>query len=64
MYYKTIGASLPPVLQDGTVMEYVNDIRISRSKELLMGTDMLINEIAPACGFEDASYFCEVFKRS
>lgn len=47
-----------------TLTEYINVVRIGKSKELLKSTDMLIKEIAPACGFEDVSYFCEIFKRS
>ncbi len=51
-------------LTGATVTEYVNGVRIGKSKELLLRERGLrVKEIAAACGFSDVSYFCSVFKR-
>jgi AraC-like DNA-binding protein len=46
-----------------TFTEYVNRLRIERSKLLLTGTGMPIAEIACAVGFDDQSYFNRIFKK-
>ncbi len=46
-----------------TFTEYVNRLRIDRSKYLLRNTDVPIAEIASAVGFGDQSYFTRIFKR-
>lgn len=46
-----------------TFTEYVNRIRIDRSKVLLRGTGMPIAEIACAVGFDDQSYYTRIFKK-
>ena len=46
-----------------TFTEYVNRLRIDRSKYLLRNTDVSIAEIASAVGFGDQSYFTRIFKR-
>lgn len=47
-----------------TVFEYVNLTRIRRSKELLISdANMRVKDIAAACGFNDESYFCAVFRK-
>lgn len=45
-----------------TVQEYVNDLKIERSKYLLDNTDKSILEIATAVGYNDASSFIRRFK--
>ncbi len=51
-------------LTSRTVSEYINSVRIAKSKELLLRErNMQIKEIASACGFSDVSYFCSIFKR-
>lgn len=45
-----------------SISEYINIVRIERSKSLLMEENMSIIEIANLCGFEDQSYFTKVFK--
>jgi len=47
-----------------TVFEYINMMRIRKSKEFLLNEkQMQIKEIAIEVGFEDVSYFCSVFRR-
>lgn len=46
-----------------TFTEYVNRLRIERSKALLKSTCMSIAEIACAVGFDDQSYFTRIFKK-
>lgn len=46
-----------------TFTEYVNRIRIERSKTLLRTTNRSIAEIALAVGFDDQSYFTRIFKK-
>ncbi|WP_159872438.1 MULTISPECIES: helix-turn-helix transcriptional regulator [unclassified Raoultella] len=42
--------------------EYLKLARISRSKALLMNTNLKINEVSEKCGFTDTNYFCKVFR--
>ena len=46
-----------------TPMEYLNQYRINRAAEMLLGTDESIEDIAYDCGFNDISYFIKLFKR-
>ena len=43
--------------------EYITLGRLKMAHDLLLSTDQTISEIATAVGFEDASYFSEVFKK-
>lgn len=43
--------------------DYLNAVRIEKSKKLLQDTDYPILDIALAVGFEDQSYFTKVFKK-
>lgn len=43
--------------------DYVNYVRINRAKYLLKNHRQTLDEIAAACGFAEASYFCRVFKK-
>ena len=46
------------------IFEYINLVRIKKSKEYLLGQPALpIRDVAHANGFEDVSYFCYIFKR-
>ncbi|MFC0211560.1 AraC family transcriptional regulator [Paenibacillus chartarius] len=46
------------------IFQYINSVRIKKSKELLLqNPHMQIKEIAALAGFEDANYFCSVFKK-
>lgn len=44
-----------------TFSDYLNDIRITQSCQILLHSDKLINVIAYECGFETLSYFNRVF---
>lgn len=43
--------------------EYLTQVRIERSKELLCRTNKLIYEVADAVGFRDYRYFSQIFKK-
>ncbi|WP_438448418.1 AraC family transcriptional regulator [Gorillibacterium sp. sgz5001074] len=46
------------------IFQYIHSVRIKKSKELLLANPhMQIKEIAAWAGFEDANYFCTVFKK-
>ncbi|WP_274651190.1 AraC family transcriptional regulator [Paenibacillus humicola] len=43
---------------------YINQVRVNRSKPLLIGSPALeLERIAAACGFQSASYYCAMFKK-
>ncbi len=46
-----------------TPIEYLTDVRLRKSIEMLKNTDMTILEISEACGFAGASYYAESFRR-
>lgn len=46
-----------------TPVEYINQVRINRAKELLLHTDKHVKEIAWETGFSDEFYFSRVFKK-
>lgn len=46
-----------------SVMEYINNIRMSRAADMLKNTDCRITDAAFACGFEDSNYFSTAFKK-
>lgn len=43
--------------------EYLNQMRISKSMNLLTATTLTITEISTQCGFNDSNYFSAVFKK-
>ncbi len=43
--------------------EYINQYRINKAESLLIGSNMNVTEIAMATGFNDANYFCRLFKK-
>lgn len=45
-----------------TPMQYLNDLRIEHSKNLILGTDFSIKEISELCGFTSPFYFSKIFK--
>ena len=46
-----------------TPIEYVNDIRLGRARDLLKNTDLPIGEIAIKSGFDNIYYFSNAFKK-
>lgn len=46
-----------------TFRNYLNRLRIEKSKSLLLSSPAPISEICSTVAFEDQSYFCKVFKR-
>lgn len=46
-----------------TVSDYLNQVRMEKSKAILSHGDLPISDIAYQCGFGDQSYFTRVFKK-
>ena len=46
-----------------TVIDYLNQFRIQNACRYLRSCDKDVGEIALLCGFHDATYFCNVFKK-
>ena len=44
--------------------EYIIKLRLQKAKALLIDTDLLVKEIAIACGFENEYYFSNFFKNA
>ncbi len=44
--------------------KYLNDMRIEYAKDLLLGTELSVNEIAEKSGFTSPSYFISIFRSS
>ncbi len=43
--------------------DYINNLRVEKSKEFLLSSNLSLSEIACVVGFEDQSYFTKVFKK-
>lgn len=50
-------------LTSRSLFEYINMVRIQKSKELLAAEKMQVRAVAAAVGFNDESYFCAAFRR-
>ena len=48
----------------GTVVEYINFVRLRRAEQLLADSDMNATEVASACGFASIQYFDKVFRKA
>lgn len=46
-----------------SMQQYINNLKLSKAKELLCESDMTVKEIAEALGFQDEKYFMKLFKR-
>jgi two-component system, response regulator YesN len=44
-------------------VNYLNQIRIARAKELLVGTSLSVKEVAARVGYKNPNYFSRMFKR-
>lgn len=51
-------------LTGGTIIEYINFIRLQHAAELLLNSDKSITEIAYSCGFASVQYFNKVCKKN
>ena len=45
-----------------TPVEYLKSVRINKAKQMIIGKELKIFEIAEKCGFSSTAYFCKVFK--
>ena len=45
------------------MVAYLNEIRIRKARELLLNTDLQIQEIADSTGYFDSKYFSQQFKK-
>lgn len=45
-------------------MEQLQQIRMARVRELLLGTSLPVKEIALSCGFSSTAYLCEIFRQA
>lgn len=43
--------------------EYVSELRLSKARSLLVGTNMKVQDIAHETGYESATYFAKAFRR-
>ena len=50
--------------RQSTISAEITRFRMERAKRLLVETEMLIKQVAEACGFANSRRFCEVFKRT
>lgn len=46
-----------------SLTQFINHLRIEKSKQLLVETNLPLAEVAQQCGFEDQSYYTKVFGR-
>ena len=46
-----------------SMVDYINQLRIDKAKELLLAPSAKVNEVALAVGFSDEKYFSTVFKK-
>ena len=48
---------------DMTPMEYLGQVRLHESKILLRSTDLMVSQVAEACGFDNVYYFSNFFRK-
>jgi two-component system response regulator YesN len=46
------------------ITDYLSNLRIDKAKDLLISTDMKINEIAHSLGYNNVNYFHRIFKKT
>lgn len=46
-----------------TFSSYIRNYRVAKAKELLLGTQLKLNQIAMKVGYSDPKYFSQVFKK-
>lgn len=47
-----------------SIVDYINDTRIQKARELLVSTNLNVNDIVERTGFTNAQYFHKVFKKT
>jgi AraC-like DNA-binding protein len=47
-----------------TLVQYINNIKLQNACNMLSNTKRSVSEIAEACGFNSAMYFCKLFKQT
>ena len=47
-----------------TFNQYLNNVRITKARELIRTTDLRLTDISQMVGYDDQSYFTKVFKRT
>ncbi len=50
--------------QKVTITQYITNLRMEKAKELLIHTDMKMYEISVEVGYNDYTYFSQIFKRN
>ena len=43
--------------------EYLLNVRIQHSMQMLLKSELSVTQIATACGFSDGNYFGDIFKK-
>ncbi len=62
-YGKTMFYRITNDIYGVSIMHHIKNVRIQKSKELLIDTTMKIHEIAELVGFFDYNYFTKIFKK-
>lgn len=44
-------------------LQYIIKKRVALAKHLLVNTDLKVDGVANACGYDDVAYFCRIFKK-
>lgn len=47
-----------------SILEFRNELRLTKAKQMLVSSDETISQIAIQCGYSNASYFAKIFTRS
>ena len=51
-------------LTSKSIVDYINEIRINKAKELLISSDWPVTKISEQTGFTNSSYFYTVFRKT
>jgi len=46
-----------------TPIQFLKNMRLLKSADMLAGTDLPVHQIAEACGFQDMSYYAREFRK-
>ena len=47
-----------------TFLEYLYNVRLAKAHQLLLGSDLSLNEISSRCGFSSTSHLTRIFKNA